>query len=118
MSVDDEPRLHREVSRAAQVGAPEGDFPRIGRIEDDRLLHPLLELLVDRASIEALPFAYRLTLREEDGLAAEAGNPRLVATCRHLEAADLQRRGNPVEAAAEFGVVAVERRRLARRPRL
>jgi CBS domain-containing protein len=33
----------------------------------------LLQLLVERADVEALPFHYRLSLREEDGMAAEAG---------------------------------------------
>jgi CBS domain-containing protein len=32
----------------------------------------LLQLLVDSADVQALPFHYRLQLREEDGMAAEA----------------------------------------------
>jgi CBS domain-containing protein len=33
----------------------------------------LLQLLVESADVQALPFHYRLSLREEDGMAAEAG---------------------------------------------
>jgi CBS-domain-containing membrane protein len=32
----------------------------------------LLQLLVESADVQALPFHYRLHLREEDGLAAES----------------------------------------------
>jgi CBS domain-containing protein len=41
----------------------------VGLVTSSDLLH----LLVESAEVQALPFHFRLTLREEDGMAADAG---------------------------------------------